>query len=293
MTFEKYNEINIKLGLQYSKTVMKEYAKSFYFANKLLPKDKREASYSVYTFCRYADNIVDNPRKRESFEIVNEINALKNELELAYKYGESEHPALSAFVYYATKYKIPKEYPFDLLDGVMMDTTHNSYDNFDELYVFCYKVASVVGLMMTYVLGFKDDNALIYAEKMGIGMQLTNILRDIKEDKKNNRIYLPKSDLKEFNVSEEDIYNENFNDNFKKLIQYYIDKAESYYIDSYNGIPLLHKDARFSIITAGRIYAEILSNIKENDFNPFGERVYVSKNKKYSIMLQEILNFKR
>lgn len=291
MTFEKHNEINIKLGLQYSKTVMKEYAKSFYLANKLLPKEKREASYSIYTFCRYADNIVDNPRKRTNLEIINEIENLKYELELAYKYGESEHPALSAFIYFAKKYNIPKQYPIDLLDGVMMDTTHNSYETFDELYIFCYKVASVVGLMMTYILGFKDDNALIYAEKMGIGMQLTNILRDIKEDKNNNRIYIPKEDLLKFNVSELDIYNENFNENLKKLIQYYIDKAETYYIDSYKGIPLLHKDARFSIITAGRIYAEILSKIKENDFNPFGDRVYVSKKRKYKIMIQEIFKF--
>jgi phytoene synthase len=251
-----------------------------------LPIDKKNASYAVYAFCRFADNLIDNPRNRTIEEINTEIENFKYEVEMAFKYGESEHPVLSAFIFYALKYNIPKQYVYDLIDGVSMDISKDNYNNFDELYIYCYKVASVVGLMMTYILGFKDIKALEYAEQMGIAMQLTNILRDIKEDKTNKRIYLPETDLKKFNVSKEDIYNENFNENFKSLIKYYVDLAEQYYQNSYNGLPLLHKDARFSIKTAGGVYSEILNKIKLNDYNPFLGRVKVSQNQKIIIMLK-------
>lgn len=268
---------------------MKEYAKSFYFANKLLPKIKREAAYSIYGFCRYADNIVDNPRNRTIEEVKNEILCLKNELILAYKYKESEHPILSSFIYYAEYFKIPIDYPLDLLDGVLMDTEIKGFVTFEELYVYCYKVASVVGLMMCYILGFKTNEALIYAEKMGIAMQLTNILRDIKEDKNKDRIYIPIEDLNRFKVTKEQIIKEDFDINIQNLIQYYTDKAQEYYNESYTGINLLDKNARFSIFAAGRIYSEILIKIKNNQYNPFLERVVVSKNNKYNILILEIL----
>ncbi len=268
---------------------MKEYAKSFYFANKLLPKIKREAAYSIYGFCRYADNIVDNPRNRTIEEVKNEILCLKNELILAYKYKESEHPILSSFIYYAEYFKIPIDYPLDLLDGVLMDTEIKEFVTFEELYVYCYKVASVVGLMMCYILGFKTNEALIYAEKMGIAMQLTNILRDIKEDKNKDRIYIPIEDLNRFKVTKEQIIKEDFDINIQNLIQYYTDKAQEYYNESYTGINLLDKNARFSIFAAGRIYSEILIKIKNNQYNPFLERVVVSKNNKYNILILEIL----
>jgi len=286
---KNYSKINFVLSQKLCKNIMKEYAKSFYFANKLLPKIKREAAYSIYGFCRYADNIVDNPRNRTIEEVKNEILCLKNELILAYKYKESEHPILSSFIYYAEYFKIPIDYPLDLLDGVLMDTEIKEFVTFEELYVYCYKVASVVGLMMCYILGFKTNEALIYAEKMGIAMQLTNILRDIKEDKNKDRIYIPIEDLNRFQVTKEQIIKEDFDINIKNLIQYYTDKAQEYYNESYTGINLLDKNARFSIFAAGRIYSEILIKIKNNQYNPFLERVVVSKNNKYNILILEIL----
>lgn len=286
---KNYSKINFVLSQKLCKNIMKEYAKSFYFANKLLPKIKREAAYSIYGFCRYADNIVDNPRNRTIEEVKNEILCLKNELILAYKYKESEHPILSSFIYYAEYFKIPIDYPLDLLDGVLMDTEIKEFVTFEELYAYCYKVASVVGLMMCYILGFKTNEALIYAEKMGIAMQLTNILRDIKEDKNKDRIYIPIEDLNRFKVTKEQIIKEDFDINIQNLIQYYTYKAQEYYNESYTGINLLDKNARFSIFAAGRIYSEILIKIKNNQYNPFLERVVVSKNNKYNILILEIL----
>ena len=284
---KKYSEL--ELSIQYSESVIKHYAKSFYFASSFLPRDKKFGAYAVYCFCRYADNVVDNPRNRTIEEIKIELDHFRNELDLSYKYGESEHPALSAFAHYARKYSIPREYAFDLVDGVEMDLEIKSYESFDDLYVFCYKVASTVGLMMSMVLGVNGDKALLHAEELGIAMQITNILRDIKEDKDMDRIYVPKEDLRKFNVSEQMIENEIFNSDFESFMKFYVEKAESYYEKGNKGIPMIDKDGRFAIQTASKIYAGILVKIKENNYNPFKERAAVKKSKKFAILFKELL----
>lgn len=272
-------------------SIIKEHAKSFYFAAKFLPLEKRWATFAVYAFCRYADNIVDNPRQRTNTELINELNCLRNELISAYKYGESEHPILKSYISAATEYGIPYEYANDLIDGVQMDLEFSGYNSFDELYEFCYKVASVVGLMMTYILGFKDKETLKYAEMLGAGMQLTNILRDIKEDKNMGRIYLPKDELKEFGLSEDDVRQERFTPKFREFMKFQVQRAEKYYVDAEIGISQLNKESQFAIYAASRIYGGILNKIKENDYNPFAGRVFVPTSKKLKILSEEY--FKR
>lgn len=273
----------------YAKSIIDHHAKSFSFASKFIPEQRRWATYATYSFCRYADNIVDNPRDRSKQEIINELNEIRNEIDFAYKYGESEHPVLKSFIIAAKMYDIPKQYTFDLLDGVEMDLTIDRYKTFDELYLFCYRVASVVGLMMTYVLGFKDDKTLKYAEEMGIAMQLTNILRDIKEDKNMGRIYLPIDEIKQFHLKESDFFSENFNLDFRNFMQFQVDRAKSYYQDSTKGISMLEHESRFSIYAAGRIYSDILRKIEERGYNPFLGRVFVPKSEKISILIQEFV----
>ncbi len=278
----------LEINFQYSQSIIKHYAKSFYFAANFLPKERRLAAYAVYAFCRYADNVVDNPRDRSKEEIQNEVNNLKEELTLAFKYGESEHPALAAFIYVAKRYDIPIEYPMDLIDGVQMDIEKTRYNNFDELYDFAYKVASTVGLMMTCVMGFSDKIALVYAESLGIGMQITNILRDIQEDKNLGRIYLPLNELKQFSITENEINQEIFSSNFKELMKFQVAKARNYYSKSDLGIPLLNPESQFAISTASRIYSGILDKIEENNFNPFLGRVSLTYFEKVKILTTEL-----
>lgn len=283
---------NKKIDFKYSKSVIKYYAKSFYFSSQFLPKRKKIGAYSVYCFCRYADNIVDNPRKRDINDIKKELESLQNELELAFKYGESEHPALSSLSIIAKEFHIPVKYAIELIEGVKMDLEINRYNNFEDLYLFCYRVASTVGLMMTYVLGFEKDETLDYAEKLGIAMQLTNILRDIKEDKDNDRIYLPLQEMKNYSLSEFNIINENFDENFKNLMQFNVNRARKYYDEAEPGISQLDKDARFAIYAASRIYSGILSKIADNNYNPFIGRAFVPKSKKLRIVFNELLRTK-
>ncbi|MBX3043958.1 MAG: phytoene/squalene synthase family protein [Candidatus Kapabacteria bacterium] len=277
-------------AFRYSQSIIEHHAKSFSFASKFLPEPKRWGTYAVYNFCRYADNIIDNPRKRSNDELITELNELRRELDTAYKYRESEHPALKAFIATAKVFGIPKSYADDLLNGVEMDLTISEYQTFDELYVFCYRVASTVGLMMTYVLGFEGgQTTLNYAEKLGIAMQLTNILRDVADDTKLGRLYLPKADLIKFGVDTQSIINEDFTPELKIMMKFQVDRALKYYNESQIGISMLDKESRFAIQSASKIYGEILNKIIQNDYNPFLGRVYVTHNRKIQILFSELI----
>jgi phytoene synthase len=277
---------------EHARQITAYYAKSFYFSASLLPLEKRWATYAVYGFCRYADNLIDKQRNRKAAEILREVEFLDAELRTAYRTGESEHPILRPFIIVSQRYEIPIEYPLDLLRGVRMDIQNARYQNFDALYVFCYRVAAVVGLMMTHILGYEDDEAFGYAEQLGVAMQLTNILRDVQEDKDLGRIYLPLNELKQFGCSENDILNERMTPAFRELMQFQVQRAYSYYQAAQDGIPLLAPDSRFAIYSASRIYGGILKRIEAQDYNPFLGRVYVPQHRKFGILLQEVLRTK-
>ncbi len=277
-----------KSTLRYAKSITGIYSKSFAVSTRFLPEKKRWATYAIYGFCRYVDNLIDVPRERTSEELYKEAEAIKEELRIGYRTGESEHPVIRAFLLAAKEYNIPLEYPLDLIKGVQMDLVSERYKTFDDLYLFCYRVAGVVGIMMTHILGTNSKEAFHFAEKLGIGMQLTNILRDIQEDKEMGRVYLPKNELEAFGLSYEDIINENFSEDFRKLMEFQIKRAHKYYSEAESGIMLLSKKSRYAIYTASRIYRGILNKIEANDYNPFLGRVYVSNSKKIRILVKEL-----
>jgi phytoene synthase len=282
-----WNNQEHKLSFDYSRKLTKEYSKSFYFSSKLLPRQKRWATYALYGFCRYVDNIVDNPRNRTPFQLERELDAIKEELTTAFKTGESEHPILNSFVRVASTYSIPLNLALELIEGVRMDVNIRRYKSFDDLYLFCYRVAGVVGLMMTYILGYSDRSAFFYAEKLGVAMQLTNILRDINEDILNGKIYIPLDELDKFGISENEIADEIFTDNFQNLMKFQIRRAREYYAVANPGIKLLKKDSRFAISSASSIYSGILNKIEQNGLNPFYGRVFVPGKRKMAILFSE------
>lgn len=278
-----------KAAFKYAKSMTKIYSKSFYISSLMLPKERRWATFALYGFCRYVDNMIDNPRDRSVEELLAETGFMKQELGIAYKTGESEHPVLKSFIAVAKRYNIPINYPLELLEGVEMDLTRSRYQTFDELYLFCYRVAGVVGLMMTHILGFKDKKAFEYAEKLGIAMQLTNILRDVREDKNMNRIYLPLAELTKFGISESDIHGENMTPKLRRFMKFQIKRAQDYYDYANQGIPLLDQKSQFAIYSASKIYNGILHKIENQNFNPFLGRVFIPQIKKISILFKEIL----
>ncbi|GAB4184231.1 MAG: phytoene/squalene synthase family protein [Calditrichia bacterium] len=275
-----------------AREITRHYSKSFYLSTLALPEKKRWATFALYGFCRYADNLIDNPRKRTPEQLKQEVQYLSEEIRIAYQTGESEHPILKSFIPVALEHGIPIDLPLGLLKGVMMDLDPPVYKTFDQLYEFAYYVAAVVGLMMTHVLGYKDKSAFRYAEKLGIAMQLTNILRDVKEDKEQGRIYLPEDELQLFGLTRADVFNENFNDQFRKFMKFQIERARSYYNSASKGIILLEPESRFAIYSAGKIYSGILHKLVLQDYNPFKGRVFVPQGKKAMIMFSQILRSK-
>ncbi|MBN1465483.1 phytoene/squalene synthase family protein [candidate division KSB1 bacterium] len=280
---------SMRAAFEYARSQAENYSKSFYLSSKILPKSKKWDTFALYSFCRYVDNIVDNPRGRTDEELLEEVLSVSQELRIAFRCGESEHPVIKPFVDVAVRRNMPLQYPLDLLDGVKMDLMKNRHETFADLYEFAYRVAGVVGLMMAHVLGFANREALIYAEKLGVAMQLTNILRDVQEDAKMNRIYLPLQEMKEFNVAEDDVIRGRFTDDLRLLMQFQVDRAHRYFEEAQPGVALLEQDSRFAISSAAKIYRGILRRIEDNGYNPFLGRVYVSQQKKMAILFSEVI----
>ena len=271
------------------RALTRHYSKSFYLSNLMLPRDKRWATFALYGYCRHIDNLIDTPRPRTEAELQNELQFLESELFTAYRTGESQHPVIGPFIEVAKAYGIPVSYPAELIKGVRMDIQTPRYETFDDLYLFCYRVAGVVGLMMTPVLGTHDPQALKFAEKLGVAMQLTNILRDIWEDKEMNRVYLPQEEIRSFGLDVNHIFEERMSDNFRRFMKFQIDRAHQYYEEADQGIKMLPREAQYAIYSASKIYRGILRKIEVQDYNPFLGRVYVPMRKKMQIILYEVL----
>lgn len=286
-----------KLRASYSicRAITREHAKTFYMATRFLPYQKQRSIFAIYGLCRYLDDLVDEgedlirQEKLSSAELLDKLDMFKVKLISTFQGLESDSPVLYAFSDVLGRHKIPIELPLTLLEGVRSDLVKNRYENFEELYDYSYKVASVVGLMTSEVFGYDNEEALTYAVDLGIAMQLTNILRDIGEDVDRNRIYLPREDLLHFDVSEEEILNRVMSDRFLSLIQFQIDRAREYYNRADYGIQMLNKDSRLPVLLARENYSRILNKIEESGYNVFHERAYLTSREKFSILPKAIL----
>jgi 15-cis-phytoene synthase len=270
----------------YCESVTREHAKSFYFSAKFLPKAKQRPIYALYALCRHVDDEVDEAEVDSEAAAIKAVERWRDKLESVYRGQQSavsgqqkeQSQILLAWSDLLKTYKIPQNLPLELMKGVLMDTHTNRYETFAELYVYCYRVASTVGLMSSEIFGYEGgQQTLDYAEALGIAMQLTNILRDIKEDATMNRIYLPKEDLRRFNISEEDIFANKFDDNFIEMMKFQILRARKFYAEADKGIPFLSKDTRFCVLLASRIYGRILDEIEKQNYNVFKSRVHTTK----------------
>jgi phytoene synthase len=249
-------------------------SKSFYFATRFFPPDLARAAHAVYWFCRTTDDIVD--------ERLGDIHEWESALKDALARGHSDHPVLDLFVRTSAEYRIPHEYPLDLVRGVKMDLHPRRYETFDDLSVYCYRVASVVGLMMMHVIGAKPG-AGKYAIDLGIAMQLTNILRDVGADLRMGRVYLPTADLHEFGYSEAELRAGVRNEAFTRLMDFQCTRARKYYADAQPGISMLDARGRFAVRIAADVYSGILGRIEMGGYDVFERRAVVPKVQKYWI----------
>jgi len=249
---------------------------NFYYSFSMLPRDEREAMNTVYAFCRTIDDLVDEnaddantARKRERLAL------WRREIEKCFK-GEASHPILIPMAKVVQRFRIPKQYFLTLIDGMEMDIIKHRYKTFEELYEYCYSVASVVGLMCIEIFGYKFEETRDYAVQLGVAMQLTNILRDIKVDKDKGRIYLPQEDLELFGVEEYEILLEQQSPRLRRLLAFEAERTREYYRSAR---ALLNKHERITMFVAeimDAIYYRLLEKIEYSNFNVFRKRIKVS-----------------
>ena len=285
----------IEKAYRYCESVTKNHAKSFYFAAKFLPKSKQKPIYALYALCRHVDDEVDEAEVCSEAEAIAAVNRWKAKLDKIYEKkdfeGKSEvkeqrpkikeqNLVLLAWSDLLENYEIPQNLPLELMKGVLQDTHQTRYETFGELYVYCYRVASTVGLMSSEIFGYREPETLEYAEALGIAMQITNILRDIKEDAAMGRIYLPQEDLRKFNITERQILGGDMSESFVELLNFQIVRARNYYRRAEKGIALLEKDSRFTVLLASRLYSKILDEIERQNYDVFFKRAHVNFRKK-------------
>lgn len=255
------------------RTYLETHGKSYAYATGSFPPALRSATYALYAFFRIPDELVDNPTQDPRHTLLNWKERWKD----AYTTRDSDHPVLYATAEVFHTYHIPFEYSEAFLDAMMQDTHVDRYATYGDLERYMYGSAAVVGLMMSYVIGFSDAAALMYAEKLGYAMQLTNFLRDIREDyEARGRIYLPQEDLQRFQVTESDLQQHRVTSSFKELMRFEIARADALYEEANRGISLLNRSGRPAVRIASDLYRAILRKIETARFDIFTRRVRTS-----------------
>jgi phytoene synthase len=261
--------VTLEQSFAHCRRVAKARARNFYYSFVLLSREQKDAMCAVYAFMRYADDISDegDPPLAVRRKSLNEWRAA---LTRALSGDVGDDPILPAFRATVERYRIPREYFFDLIEGVASDLEPQRYETFDELYRYCYRVASVVGLTVVHIYGFSDDRALELAEKCGIGFQLTNILRDIPEDARMGRVYLPSEDLRPFAVTPEQLMSGQQPPS--ALMAFEWERARSYYQQAAPLLGLVRPASRPALWAMMAIYYGILLRIKSQGFDVYRQR---------------------
>jgi len=257
----------LRKAYKQAEKITSHHSKSFYLASGLLPEEKRLAVRALYAFCRTVDDIVD-----ESTDVQREaqLDYWRTMVETA-SFADNDMVA-AAWADTLTRYHIPRHYALQLIDGVARDLSQIRYQTFDDLATYCYGVASTVGLMSMYIVGFEDSRAVPYAIKLGVALQMTNILRDIGEDYRNGRLYLPREELIFYGIHETDIAAGRVTENWRQFMRFQIDRTRQLYQESQAGVSMLEKEGQLAIAAASVFYQGILDEIEKNDYDIFSSR---------------------
>jgi 15-cis-phytoene synthase len=275
---------SLRDSYKWCEQVARTQAKNFYYSFLLLSTQKRKAMCAMYAFMRYCDDLSDAEGVADR---AGSIAQWRADLEKALS-GQppAPHPLWPAFIDAVSRYQIPHKYFFEMIDGVSSDLDPRFIATFTELYNYCYHVASVVGLVIIHIFGFESPEALALAEKCGIAFQLTNILRDVGEDRGNGRIYLPREDFERFGVSPDSFQP---HEKFRSLLKYQGQRARAYYRDSAPLIGLIDKDSRASMRALIGIYARLLDRIEEANYEVLKQRIRVPTVEKAFILARSLL----
>ncbi|MEI7455226.1 MAG: presqualene diphosphate synthase HpnD [Nitrosomonadales bacterium] len=243
---------------------------SFYYSFLFLPKEKRRAITALYAFCREVDDVVDECSDEQVARTT--LQWWRTQVAEIYS-GRPQHPVAQALVPVVIQFNMAQEHLLEIIDGMEMDLDQPRYADFKSLQLYCYRVASVVGLLSVEIFGYSDRQTLKYAHDLGIAFQLTNIIRDVGEDARRNRIYLPMDEMQQFNVTAADILNANETENFQKLMAFQIERAQRFYDQALAQLPATdRKNQRTGLIMAA-IYRATLDEVIHSGCHVLKERV--------------------
>ena len=273
-------KLDLESAYEACRTITRREAKNFYYAFLTLPAAKRRAIYAAYAFCRHCDDSVDEETSTDAkLKALSDIQA---NLDSTYS-GNASSPVYVALADVARNYDIPQDYFQEIILGVESDLVKDRFQNFDELKEYCYRVASVVGLICLQIFGYEDDDAKGYAVDLGLAMQLTNIIRDVREDFDMGRVYLPQDEMVRFGYSEDDLRNGVRNEAFLELMRFQSQRAREYFDRGFKLLPYLSRRSRACPAVLGALYSKVLDRIEASDYDILETRVSLSKAEKIGI----------
>ncbi len=261
-------------------------SKSFSLAAKIFAPETRNAAFFLYGWCRYCDDQVDHAgHADDAIELNSRLEALKRKTASAFSQEPQSEAVFIALQYIVHRYAIPSHYALELIEGMAMDVQSVRYRTFHDLLLYCYRVAGTVGLMMSHVMGVRDEQALKHAADLGIAMQLTNIARDIVEDANMGRVYLPLDWLQESGIAVAEIADPKHRPGLANLTARLLDQAEGYYCSGDEGLWHLSLRSACAVGAARHVYAEIGALLRRRGANAWDQRGYVTGGRKIWVVL--------
>jgi phytoene synthase len=268
--FKIPDEVLLDRAYDHCNRLTSKHSRTFYLASGLLPDAKRRAIRALYAFCRTSDDMVDCSKGDAATNLENWRKRT------VYPRSDEQDPVVMAWADTRHNFHIPWRYVDQLITGVAQDLQYSEYETFNELATYCYGVACTVGLMSMHIIGFAGEQALPYAIRLGVALQLTNILRDVGEDWETGRIYLPKEDLEAFGVTKADLDAKVVDERWRALMHFQIQRTRQLYAGAMQGVAYLNPDGRFAIAAAAELYRAILDDIEAHDYDVFHRRAHIS-----------------
>jgi phytoene synthase len=276
-------------GYEKCRAITKRYGTSFYFATQFFPEEMRLGIYAVYAFARIPDEIVDDPNNRDREEAIAKLSAWREEWRSAMHAGRAGDDVMNAIVHAFHKYAIPIEDGEAFLRSMFMDEDKTEYRNYAELEDYMYGSAGVIGLMVTRIVGFSSEDAFSYAVKLGYAFQLTNFLRDIREDcDELGRVYMPQDELERFGLSRDDICNHVRDERFLDFMKWQIERNRAVYREALPGIKLLNWRGRLAVRVSFVLYKAILNEIERANYNIYAGRVRTNYQQKLALSVKAL-----
>ena len=280
----------LRRGLDMCRAITKAYGTSYYFATQFFPREIREGIYGIYAFARIPDEIVDDPLKGSKEETLAKLDEWRQAWLHAMSQGWSDAPVMNAIVHSFKKFGIPVEEGEAFLRSMFMDEEKPRYADYAELEDYMYGSAGVIGLMVTRIVGYKSERAFEHAKELGYAFQLTNFLRDIKEDHEElGRVYMPENELARFGLTSADLVSDVYDERFVAFMKWQIARNRRIYQESLPGIPMLAWRGRLAVRISYVLYKAILGEIERANYNVYKGRVRTTFGQKVWLAMKAIV----